>query len=684
MIVVFPMLCSSSLNYNILPGVGKVLERYLIVHELDRILEQTKKSAGTARVAKGRIQIKEDDNSHLEINNDQFISLSEQDIGPGTKPGYEGGGGGKRNYDEEKLKSEIEKNEKQKEYYQQQIENLKQKMKESTSEQQKEKLRAEIDKLQADKEKTEQQIEYYKQQVEKAKQEKEKAEKQKEKELQTAITGVTMNTQTSSIEPTYMEIDRIVQGEKVRDLIGVKVIPFKVNSTGDQELVNMMLYDQNLSKLDSFLVGMGRSIKRKMYDMYKEAIKRVPVVGGRGTITGNIRHDVIMAKTSFRQNIFLCVNKMELEDEFFQNAGGVKKLFKLGWPSIIALDDAAKVGTFCMETYKGVCYNVPYNYMFRLLGKSESNIYDDISSVKKSSAGLFRKKTNIKKLVGESVANNRLNEFNSNYMNMLTDDVIDNYILNEIDSGKKAGWEYIKKIRNLAKILTSGNAKKITNEFKGTERLSKLKQKGKKINPEFDKCFSISKNSIKGVVPEINDYLAEVFSTLVATLSIRDTENPVKFCKKLAGQATIDVQKKLNKIKQQKALTKKDTDKVVGGVTFAVMVSLGLAVSAGIIYGLVTGTMAFTSSATTATTGIGYEVSVVGTLYDIVEGSLQLSWNIVAASWNTVATAVAPLEKLLGPLWTKEGMEKFFSNPFWIFRPQGTLPGYSFSDIFAR
>ena len=620
MIVVFPMLCSSELNPNILPGVGKVIERYLIVHELDRILQETKKSASSARVSKGRIEIKESEDDKP-INNEQFISLTEdqislyeQDIGPGTK--------GKSDRRDKGDKEEKEER------------------------------------------------------------------KQKQKEVKNAVSGVSMSTEATSIEPTYMQVDRVANGQSFKDLIGVKVIPFTVTSTQDYELVNMLMYDQNLKKLESFLVGFGRSIKRKMYDLYKATIKSIPMIGGRGTITGDPRHDVVMAKTSFRKNIFVCVNQMELDDEFFQQAGGIKKLFRLGWSSIISLNESQRIGIFCMQSYSGVCYKVPYSYMFNMLGGPSGKYYTDLSDVKKSSAGLFRKKTKPSKAFSESLSTLRLETYKKVIQdyNLLTDQKIDQYILNEADNDKKEGWRTIKKIRNLGKALTSGDRKKIDSQLKGKANLRELQQKGKQINPEFDKCFSIAKRNLKGVAPEASAQITEVFATLVGALSIRKPDDPVSFAKTLTKQATSDIEKKLAKIRQSTEIKEKDSDKIVGTVVFIVMIMLAIPAAAGIIYGLVTGSTELYGSLTDIGEEIktGYEHSTIPTLYNIVEGTLQLGWNLVAASVNVVVTLVAPFQKLLGPLWSEDGMRKFLANPFWLFKPSSTLPGYSIGDIFAR
>ncbi len=82
---------------------------------------------------------------------------------------------------------------------------------------------------------------------------------------------------------------------------------------------------------------------------------------------------------------------MDLEEDFMGSASGVKSLFKLGWTSFVVADDVNKVVHFCMNRYKGMCSMVNYGFLYTD-SRSQSQVYQDIEDIRKSSGPLFRMK----------------------------------------------------------------------------------------------------------------------------------------------------------------------------------------------------------------------------------------------------------------------------------------------------
>ena len=57
MIIVFPMICSSNVSPNILPGICKVVEKYLLIYSMDDILKLSKGFGVIKATTKGAIKL---------------------------------------------------------------------------------------------------------------------------------------------------------------------------------------------------------------------------------------------------------------------------------------------------------------------------------------------------------------------------------------------------------------------------------------------------------------------------------------------------------------------------------------------------------------------------------------------------------------------------------------------------
>jgi len=88
---------------------------------------------------------------------------------------------------------------------------------------------------------------------------------------------------------------------------------------------------------------------------------------------------------------------MDLDSNFFEQAGGIQKLFGLGWSSIVATDDVNKRATFCMKPFNGMCSSIPYSYLYASLGHSK--VYNDLEDVRRSAGPIFRMKGKYNKLL---------------------------------------------------------------------------------------------------------------------------------------------------------------------------------------------------------------------------------------------------------------------------------------------
>jgi hypothetical protein len=132
-------------------------------------------------------------------------------------------------------------------------------------------------------------------------------------------------------------------------------------------------------------------------------------------VTGDIRKDILHNRTNYsfqtrnKSDIFVCLSTHDVTDDFFQSAGGISKLFKLGWTSIIIADDVNRVAHFCMEEYRGQCVSLPYAVLYNTF--SSMQVYDSLNDAKQAAGALFKVKAGISKINQNLLASKKLAKY---------------------------------------------------------------------------------------------------------------------------------------------------------------------------------------------------------------------------------------------------------------------------------
>lgn len=233
--------------------------------------------------------------------------------------------------------------------------------------------------------------------------EKEKKERKKAEEKLAVSVDFPRST-TLSAEPTYVTITTPEQGKQ---LLGVKVIAFPVSS--DKALFELLTKDRLRGFFSTQLKKLSRGSIRKFYSLCKGL--KIPFIASK-TLTGDPKIDILWAGTEFGIQNFVLLNFMEFSEEgFFDKPRMLKKLFRLGWSSLIVADDATKRAMFCMKQFKGVCTSIMYSFMFSTLGSEHARVYSDLEEVRRSAGPFFRTKISKRKLFGESLALSKLSEY---------------------------------------------------------------------------------------------------------------------------------------------------------------------------------------------------------------------------------------------------------------------------------
>ena len=201
-----------------------------------------------------------------------------------------------------------------------------------------------------------------------------------------------------SLEPTWLQVTTKKKGLQI---LGVKVVPFRIKSS--ESVTSLIADDKKLKGLDMLSARYGRGLTRMLH----RVMQHIPFLGGK-PISGDPKKDILLGKTQYKSNMFMCLSQMDLENEdVFNLPGGIQKLHKLGWASFIIVDDVNRRTTFCMKEFGGVCSVIPFNFMYTSVGKDYNQAYEDLEDIKKASGPFFnRKNTNRKKMFTESSMTN--------------------------------------------------------------------------------------------------------------------------------------------------------------------------------------------------------------------------------------------------------------------------------------
>ncbi len=216
------------------------------------------------------------------------------------------------------------------------------------------------------------------------------------------------NSQSITVEPTWVKIDIKNKNVEMTQILGIKVVAFPVKS--DATLAELMLSDKSMGILKTLAVSLSRKFQKSMWNAWYSSAGIIPFLG-RGTVSGDVKRDILIARTEFRDKIISCVNIMDLNNDFFKSAGGINKLYKLGWNDFITTDDVNKRAYFCLKSFKGMCNTIQYQFIYGALNQSQ--VYDSLEDVRKSSSPFFKLKTKASNLITENYINAKLEKFRS-------------------------------------------------------------------------------------------------------------------------------------------------------------------------------------------------------------------------------------------------------------------------------
>ncbi|MHA1874182.1 MAG: hypothetical protein ACTSVB_08710 [Candidatus Heimdallarchaeaceae archaeon] len=484
MIALYPMLVSNTVSKNIIPGISKVLENFLIVYGMKNIMEKARGEKATRGLSnysfKKRLTIKESDDPIADYFYREAMfeqSQINQQTGQGTK--------GKQ-------------------------------VQSQSGQAQAQRAKATGGKAVAAASVGDINVTV------------QPEEKDKAKDARVDIGAFEMKS--ISLEPTWMKTDIVTKdGIKTSGIVGVKVVPYPVKS--DAKLSQLLMYDRQVNNLQGLVIRRGRWVENFFYKAWKIMWKigtigvGVGPAGGMG-VTGNPKHDILARRTILKardaSDIFVLVNQADLTDDFYTSANGILNLFRMGWSSIIIADDVNKRVSFCMRELKGMCSMMPYTMLYQ--SYQQAKVYEDLEDAKRTASSIFKvQRKKFSKIVGESIAQSKIEDFGMQNMPLLESELI-----SEIEYVDENMGAFVKsltpaKIKSTILNMLKGNTKGLPKVE--PDKLLKIASKG---HPEFRKSYLLAKKVLANSSPEIkNNKVVELAAIGVASRAIIESSKDV-------------------------------------------------------------------------------------------------------------------------------------------------------------
>jgi len=511
MIVVWPLIVSKTVNPNILPGVCKALEKYIYTEEIDQVIEAANQSIRSNENKLGLyVALKM-------IGGKSKLRLEHVDPGK-TIEDYLTEDWSLNEWDEEELINEAEK---------------KGPMQQVTSTKDADFKDRDFQKSDGQKSTSSNPAPYkppkkdsYKDEYAKAKAQGDYAKSVRNEEPKIGR----MDSDSITAQPTW---NTVTDQQGNTRAIGVKVVPFIIDN--EESLIKLMTLDRYRSQLSKNTHVQARKILRFMQRIanitWKKTIGFLFSWTGfvksdlvSGTITKNWKNDIILQNTAFKTNMFILLNKMDLTEDFTQSAGGVKRLFKLGWTSFIIADDVNKVVTFCMKTYKGLCSIVNYGFLYADT-RSQSQVYTDIEDIKRSSGPLFRMSRRKETMITDNLAQYKLDKYSQQILeseSYLQESLIPE-LMNRIKESPTNIAKNLKAMSSAFKrndLKTTHNIARKLNPNNKLLDINKIIDKTLSTNQDFKKNFEYASRVFKNSLPALDEDMVKVGAGMIASIAL--------------------------------------------------------------------------------------------------------------------------------------------------------------------
>jgi len=261
---------------------------------------------------------------------------------------------------------------------------------------------------------------------------------------------------------------------------------------------------------------------RKLSHVYYIIIQKIPILRDFiGGLKGDPKKDIVWGGGGLnfkRDEIFLLLNKKDFAEDFFKDHGGLRKLFDAQWGSIIVADDSQQTATFCMKELKGLCSTMNYTQMMANFGKDQYKAYESISDLSRSSGPMFRQKVPPRRIFGESMAGSKLREYDSNKV----EEILEGYDFLSEDFKNFLSAMNPMKIKKMQKDMEvtakSGDISKADRTLNAVPEvpMNKIEATMAKMSPQFTRSYVFAQKVVQNSAQELPSDMVKPISCAIA------------------------------------------------------------------------------------------------------------------------------------------------------------------------
>jgi hypothetical protein len=339
---------------------------------------------------------------------------------------------------------------------------------------------------------------------------------------------------TLTVEPTYIQIHVEDSGSQI---LGIKVVPFIIQN--DTSLIQLMMNDKNRSSFAANIHIQSRKLLRFMYRIANSLWNKTigPALGWTGmvgsdlyggSLSGNWKKDIILGLTDYKKDLFIMLNNVDLRKDFTLDASSVKKLYSMGWSSFIINDDVNTRTVFCMKEFKGMCSITNHAYLYASISREVGTAFKDIEDIKRSSGPLFRVRGRVNKmLLKDDLALEKLRKYYPN--NFIKEEVLEEEFLEEgiIGDAYEKAKKYFTSSTSAKRFLTNLKGAIESKDFNRFKKLIKsvsipqvpldsIKKYSAGKVKTFNNIHRFSKKVLQNSLPGIPDKVADGVASLIA------------------------------------------------------------------------------------------------------------------------------------------------------------------------
>lgn len=196
---------------------------------------------------------------------------------------------------------------------------------------------------------------------------------------------------TINLEPTYAEIDDIYG----KTIYGVKVVAIPISKNKEKDTFDFFNMDASSQKtfLEKWLRPIGREMIRKIKTLRGRFLKLFHLAPT--AISGDpIRDIVYAANTKTVDSIFICLSTSDIKEDLLNRPNLIRQLFKFKWNAFVITSEVKRVAYFCLKAFRGMCSQINYQILMTSFGKDIGKVFNNLEDLESASRPIFNIRRN--------------------------------------------------------------------------------------------------------------------------------------------------------------------------------------------------------------------------------------------------------------------------------------------------